>query len=323
MSVGLGDLLDDLARDRTPERGLFTTTINLVTYCHDAQACEVVSQHAREIGEKHSCRVIFLNASRGSDLRHIARGKSENIEIGVEDMDGETIRSVARALCVPNVRTSLFWSGHKTFFDERFTALARDAQSVIVDSSRLETGAGPLRELARVARGSGDLQLRDLSYMRLLPWQDMVAQFFDDPTLAVDLSQIESVDVCAGSDAESYYVLGWLASRLGWQPLGEDTFANPSGARVRTTHEREGKARRIRRIALQTKDSHYRAELTDDLDLACMSVEGKAKRQPRCSPLHDVTADILIERAMFLAGNDPIFYDSLAMAASVLDWHQP
>lgn len=319
-AAGLGEMLEDLARDRTTERGLFTTTVNFVTFCSDDPGCETVARHAREIGEKHSCRAILLNASRGEDLRSVERERSEHVEVGVKGLDAATIRSIARTLCVPNVRTSLFWSSRQTFSDDRFGALASDAQTVIVDSSRLEESAKPIRELAQVVAASPQMPLRDLAYMRLLPWQDMVAQFFDDPSLAEDLASVRSVDVCAGSDSETYYVLGWLASRLGWQPLALDTFTARDARSIAVRRERRGKARRIRWIGLETEAARYRAELTDDLDLACLSVEGKGARPKRCAPLHDVAATMLIERAMFLAGNDPVFFESLAMAAALLAW---
>jgi len=59
--------------------------------------------------------------------------------------------------------------------------------------------------------------LRDLAWMRLRPWQDMIANFFDDPALLGELFSIRRLHIASGSDSEAFYLAGWLASRLDWQ----------------------------------------------------------------------------------------------------------
>ena len=66
---------------------------------------------------------------------------------------------------------------------------------------------------------------RDLTWVRLDGWREMIASFFDAPHAIRDLAQVESLSVVggggatpAGVTASGAYVAGWLASRLGWTP---------------------------------------------------------------------------------------------------------
>jgi hypothetical protein len=156
--------------------------------------------------------------------------------------------------------------------------------------------------------------------MRLGPWQEMIAQFFDDPGLAAELPRIERVEIAAGSRAEGYYFVGWLASRLQWDLCGKNEFCNPQGGRISIKFVREGQPRRVKRIELHSARTTFRAQLQDDSpDLVCLTVEGGAKREKRCAPLHAIDILSLIEQAILLPNNDELFRDSLQKAKMLVE----
>jgi hypothetical protein len=60
----------------------------------------------------------------------------------------------------------------------------------------------------------------DLAWLRSTPWRERVAATFDPVHLRPDLRHISSVTVRHNpeSAAAALLLIGWLASRLGWQP---------------------------------------------------------------------------------------------------------
>ena len=60
----------------------------------------------------------------------------------------------------------------------------------------------------------------DLAWLRTTPWRERVAATFDPAHLRPDLATISAVEVRhhPDSNAAALLLVGWLASRLGWQP---------------------------------------------------------------------------------------------------------
>ncbi len=90
----------------------------------------------------------------------------------------------------------------------------------------------------------------DLNWARQAPWRELTAQFFDDRQLMPYLEGIDRVTIeyAAGEEdqpanaAQGHLFAGWLASRLGWRPLGamgrgmdsarQYTFVGPHGKHI-------------------------------------------------------------------------------------------
>ncbi len=288
-----------------------STTVNLIAFVEDPATVPRLRDRFSTFAEKHSCRAIFLNATRSGD------GPNET-ELGVASMPADELRSTVHDLLIGGVGSALFWAG-RTLNDPRFEALASLGTTVVVDSSRAADGKASLQKLAEIS-SSTDRFVRDLSYLRLLPWQDMVAQFFDDAELAQELPRIAGVEVVSGSEPEAYYFAGWLASRLRWKPCGRNELCNDAGDIIKVEIERRGEPRRVLSVALRSEQCAFSAVLEADAgDLVCLSVTGKPQRDKRCAPLHDVDLVSLVEQAMFVPHNDPVFADALKMARAILD----
>jgi len=261
--------------------------------------------------KKHACKAIFLDATRAGD-------RDEEMVLGVAGVKAEELRSIVHDLLTADLGSALFWAG-RDLSDPRFEALASLGTTIVVDSSRAADGKASIKKLAEIS-ASTDRSVRDLSYLRLLPWQDMVAQFFDDDVLARELPHIAGVEVVSGSEPEAYYFAGWLASRLHWKPCGRNQLCNDAGETITVEIERRGDPRRVLSVILRSKNCAFEANLdADSPDLVCLTVTGKPNRSRRCAPLHDVDLVSLVEQAMFLPRKDPVFIDSLEMARAILD----
>ncbi len=330
MTVNVNEILDELVKDRKERVGVSATTLNLVAFVEDPGLVDWMKERVDAIAQKHPSRTLVLDATRtetthsvrsaAKDLGDTVLTQAEAIELGVKEIEGSELASLVRALTVPNVQTVLCWAGSHIAGDTRFRELTGIADGLVLDSSRIDSGSETLRELMEWMRAGEHPAVRDLAYMRLAPWQDMIAQFFDEADLAEELPTISSVGVAAGSAAEAYYLIGWLAGRLQWKPCGPHEYCNSHGGNVSVRFERQGDARRVRRVTLETKHSVFMAELEKGAgDTVCLSVEGNKARAKRCAPLHDVDVVSLIEQAILAPQGGELFRESLDAARALLE----
>ncbi len=131
--------------------------------------------------------------------------------------------SAIEAFLVPEIPTVLVWLGRVHVDDAVFEDLARSAHRIIVDSDY--TSISSLLRVTSWARNQPNRPLvSDLAWTRLASWQEMVARFFDDQTLGAMAHRISKVTVKQASEIgarlgpEAALVLGWLVTRLGWEP---------------------------------------------------------------------------------------------------------
>jgi hypothetical protein len=157
--------------------------------------------------------------------------------------------------------------------------------------------------------------------MRLLSWQDLIAQFFDDPDLASELPKLNRVDITCGSQPEAYYLAAWLASRLLWEPCGEMAFCSSNGTKIEIRLKQEGLPRRIREVYLHSNDTTFGVCISPDAeDLICLTVEGHKARPLRCVPLHDVDIVSLVERSIFSQTDGGVYLEALALLHRLFEW---
>ena len=176
----------------------------------------------------------------------------ERVEIGVHGMSAAEMAELTSSLKMNELPTLLWWTGEGITGQPAFNALVELADSLVVDSSERATTTPPSSNWCASSIAIRISGLRDLAWMRLLPWQDMIARFFDDPALREELYSLRSVRIVSGSDAEALYLGGWFASRLGWTATGHDEFSDNSGVHIPFTAERAGRIRRVRSVEVTT-----------------------------------------------------------------------
>lgn len=312
-------LLDQMERRRSEgEAASITTAFNLVAFVEDdPQLAELIAVRIRQLEERNPSRTIVLGCERRE-----SSVQSEHVQIAVADVAAPQLRSLVHGLLVPNVRTVLMWAGAHVA-DPRFDQLAELADVIILFTSASDAGTRALREVVRLRGTRAEVKLRDLAFLRLLSWQDTIADFFDDDDLAAELPAINRIEVCSGSLPEAYYFVGWLASRLNWQPCGTNEFCNTDGNTIAIDVRREGIPRRVYSVALYTARYVFGASIHPDSDdLICLTVQSPNRCSERCVPLRDVDMLSLIERAIFDAGCRPIYLETLAMVDRLLE-HLP
>jgi glucose-6-phosphate dehydrogenase assembly protein OpcA len=109
---------------------------------------------------------------------------------------------------------------------ELFQRMVDLCDRLIVDSGVF---ARPIEGLAQLAahqqRAAGDRGVGDFHWVRLTPWRNLAAQFFDGEELRPYASCIDSVRLgythdehTHGGLGQALLLAGWLASCLGWAP---------------------------------------------------------------------------------------------------------
>lgn len=316
------------ARDERPAAAAQVATMNFVVFIDDAAHRSWVLERARMVAEKHPSRFIVLDstgATSGIDVEATTREHggativSERVDIGVKPLGYDAIVSLVEELAVPDIPTFVWWTGSKLLSSRTFAGLAAMATTVLVDSSGRARDQETLRELCTFVERFPSVILHDLAFMRLSPWLDIIAQFFDDPALREDLFSLVGLEIESGSEAEAIYLAGWLGSRLSWDVTARDAFRDRRGAAVAFATHPKGDRRRVHSVVLRARASTYRAELSDDDEsVVCLSVSGAHEQRLGCVPLHDIDNTSLVERAILDSARERIFETSLETVRALL-----
>lgn len=302
-------------------------TLNFVVFIDDPDHRDWVLLRAARVADKLPSRLIVLDSTSavsGVDVsaakRESAAGSiiTERIDVSVSSIGHQAIISLVQELCVADVPTVLWWSGSRLMQSRTFSGLAQHAATVLVDSSGKVRGDEIIRELGEFLTRYSQVVLADLAFMRLAPWQDMIAQFFDDPDLREDLFSITRLEIESGSDAEALYLAGWLGSRLSWEIAERDRFHDRRGHTIPFTRTVAGDQRRVLSVVLRAGDTTYRAALSNDEGVVALSVEGSKQSPVRYVPLMNVDNTSLIERAILESSRDEIFETSLRTVRELL-----
>ena len=321
----IDQIRSELARSKT-----HVTTMNFIVWIDREANRDWVIQRAIKISEKHPSRTIILDASPGRVGAHVRpldpnnpNDQSSFIDIGVSDVPPDEACEIATSLAAPEVQTVLCWSAESLGKDTAFRCFFAGGEQpvAVVDSSLGVRDASTILELAQFYKEHSGVSLRDLAWMRLHLWQDIIAHFFDDPALRDELFSIQKLRIVAGSDAEALYLGGWLASRLGWSAKAHDEFADRNGRHIAFEHERGGQARRVYSVALTTATSVYVGSVDEgDPSIVRVWVEGKNAKEVRLVPVKAIDTASLVERAALEdGGTDEIFETALRMVQTLID----
>jgi glucose-6-phosphate dehydrogenase assembly protein OpcA len=281
------------------------------------------------------CEMIALRA-RGDCVRHLP--------------------DAVRALLAPDLPVAVWWPGGDP--GEHGRDVTRGAANPMLLAAPLapladrwvvDTGAGENgRALAATASFVPGLRgtVSDLAWMRLLPWRELTAQFFDPPAFRSCLPCLDRLDAWvapgAGPRAEAFLWLGWVAARLGWQvesPTDSESWRlrRPNGdaaAAVRrdeptdlprssysTDEQRAALPGELRAVRLASTEREISFTIArhpwSDCATLVVSTEG-ACPLPRVVRLPGSERARLLAAALGEPRRDPLYPDALAVAARLV-----
>lgn len=211
--------------------------LNMVVFVEDRYSAQI-AQRLSGVGRYHASRtVVFaydpdreeLNArvsiasegEPGPETLALVR-ETATVEIGERHLDD--LPTIADPLVVSDLPT-LLWSpySHPTEAD----TLLGLAQATLIDSIEAPTWS---EAIARGCALSEQAYVVDLAWLRSTPWRERMAAVFDPQDMRAALQGLRELEIRHHPDSTvaAMLLVGWLASRLGWE-LDRSQIAEPPG----------------------------------------------------------------------------------------------
>lgn len=334
-------------RGRTLARA---SVLNLVVYSEREVHARRAARTVGDLALRHPSRAVILLADRGREgvvasveLRcHVPQGDGaqpvlyEQIFARVRGDFDERVASVVIPLLVPDLPVFLWWTGTPPSDARHVDDLVGLADRLIVDSADFARADRTLPEVAALSRLS--VGITDLNWARLTRWRELVAQFFDVPAWRPFLEGITGIRVGFAVDmdgrdihpSQALLLLGWLASRLGWQPVEALAPAEAGGllfrmkradgapvmVRLRPRFERGLDTGDVSGVRIQSASASTTAEFVikrapDERHATATAIVDGSVRAERVVPLPALRIRELLGEELAIAGNDRVYEAAL------------
>jgi glucose-6-phosphate dehydrogenase assembly protein OpcA len=203
--------------------------LNMIAFVDRAWSGEIANRLSG-VGRYHASRLLVLeyeprrmrlDARVAVESERRAPGEigllNETVWVQIGDRHLDDLVTIADPLMISDLPT-LLWSPHG--HADAVEALLPLAQAVLVDS----VDEPVWREaIGRAAQLSEQAYVVDLAWLRSTPWRERIAAIFDPPSPRRELMAIAKIVVRhhPASTVAALFLIGWLASRLGWsvEPL--------------------------------------------------------------------------------------------------------
>lgn len=325
-------------------------TLNLVVACTGERDADDATRLIARIAETEPGRSIVIvprpDRPRGLDTwvsAHCHRGAggatvcSEQITLEVGQGAAELVPASVLQLLVEEMPVYVWWR-RPSLDGEPLLEPLRDLSSLlIVHAGALAAPRLALERLDRVSRhGEWRGRVSDLTWVRLEPWREAVASFFDAPAHRELARRIDVVGIAAGGPvddahftAAGAYLAGWLASRLGWHPGDGGGWRRPDGGGVRLELRHDGQlaageVAEIRLVVGEGRRGEQRSEATllasragcgGDCVRLRSTIAGRDARAPQLLKLPPADEPELLCGLLQAIGPDPVYRAALAEAA--------
>jgi glucose-6-phosphate dehydrogenase assembly protein OpcA len=339
-----------ICRGEVMEEGAACSMSN---YAMDAAGAGI----ADAIASQNPCRIISIFPVAGEDAGVTAQVSAycpiqkqsrstlvccEYIMLQGTEAALERVSDLVSALLIGELPRFLWWKATPKQDDALFRTLGKLCNSVVLDSSRFV--ADPeidLLSLAGLMQAS--LPIADLNWRRLAPWQELTAEAFDPPERRSELREVDrlTIDYEQGNSAQALMFLGWIASRLGWQPVSRAKVGGEYN--LQTIHFVGSDQRAIEAELAAIPTANAGGDVVGDMvglrlastnpqadcgtvlcseSTGCMRMESGGKAQNyrihQVTSLADQKAEDLLSEQLRTLGQDLLYEESLAVTAQIL-----
>ena len=339
--------LREKAADAAPAEGTAlgtrTSVLTLVAYALDAAAAQQAGETIAALPEYHPSRSIVVLAQPSDDEPaidarlsahcHIAPGLEgqvcfEEVELAVMGRAARHLHSVVLPLLVSDLPVFSWWSGDLPGDLHLLDDVLDASDRFVVDSARFSDAQSGLPCLAGLVQHTATA-VSDLSWARLTPWRQLIAQSFDSPDLRPYLDGLTALDIehAAGSVAQALLLVGWLAARLGWQPEGgaNHSYRLRSGGgavlatlRARPSPDAEPGSFLAVRLTASRGDGEATLSIRRSAPhLATMAAQTPEASVERTVQLAAASDPEMLAQELETPGRDSVYEEALAMAAAL------
>lgn len=309
---------------------------------------------ADAIATQSPCRVISIFPTGGEDQEVTAQVSAycpvkkqnrsaliccEYVSLKGTETELEKVGGLIQSLLIGELPKFLWWKAVPDANIELFTRLAAACNAVILDSSQYRDAPQELIKIQTlIAQGT---PIVDLNWRRLASWQELTAEAFDPPTRRAALKEVDRVtlDYEKGNPAQALMFLGWLASRLQWQPVALVSEGGDYDLKRIKFLSQDQRPVEAELAAIPTHAGEVAGDLID-LKLAstnleadcctvlcsettgCMRMEAgggaQSCRIEHVTPLQDQSAETLLGQQLQRWEQDVLYTESLAVTAQIL-----
>ncbi len=336
-------------------------TLNLIAVADHEDIARMITSTVSQLSDFLPSRTIIFVTSPGAqrsntwhvDVR-LNEGETrdgppihfETITITVDPKMSGYLASLVSPLLISELPTFLWWPTGDFVGNALFNDVVGIVDRLIVDSARLGNDARAVAQMRTLLDDDDDPRLGDFTWMRLEPWRQLIAQFFDPAEVQSCLDQLSQVNIAYAEHrrdngsgfAAALLIVGWLASRLGWQviePLeprraggwtvpmisrGED--GKSRDIQVRLTPDPSPDARfsvrSVELVAIGEHDGVFRIMRTDKDDMITSSETSAAPYMSRMVYSRRQSTVEMLGDELQNFGSDPVFEDAIRMATRLL-----
>jgi glucose-6-phosphate dehydrogenase assembly protein OpcA len=147
----------------------------------------------------------------------------EVVSLHVGGAAGEHLATLVDPLLLSGVPAYLWWLDTPPFGTPELLDAIRICDALVVDSARFDRPYQSFLGLADLHRSAHSrLGVADFQWVRLEPWREAIAEFFEPKERRADMAGIAEVGIDYVGDGRGNRIgaallIGWLASALGWK----------------------------------------------------------------------------------------------------------
>ena len=177
--------------------------------------CEELNVRAGQIDAS-----IVTHALSPSSSVH---AQCEVVSLHVRGAAGEHLAALVDPLLISGVPVYLWWLDTPPFASKELLDAIRICDALVVDSARFDRPHQSFLGLAEGALSAHrHLGVADFQWVRLEPWREAIAEFFEPKERRSYLAGIAEVGIDyvgegRGNRIAAALLIGWLASALGWK----------------------------------------------------------------------------------------------------------
>lgn len=251
----------------------------------------------------------------------------------------DRISGMIPELAIADLPKFVWWKATPDPNHDLFKRIAESSDCIILDSSHFNTTEEDLLVVQDLI--DSELNVADLNWRRLFPWQELTAEAFDPPERRAYVKEIDrvTIDYEKGNPAQALMFLGWFASRLQWHPVA---------------YEHQGGEYELKKIKFVGADQRQievelaaipiaAGEIPGDLiglrlmstnpqadccTILCSQIAGCMRmesgggaqncRIEQVTPLFDQQAEKLLSQQLQRWSRDVLYEESMAVAAQIL-----
>ena len=252
----------------------------------------------------------------------------------------QRVDSLVKSLVIAELPKFVWWKATPNPEDKLFEAMTEISSCIILDSSYYGNPESELLKIKELV--DKGVRIADLNWYRLAPWQELTAAAYDPPERRMSLGEADQleVDYEKGNAAQALLYLGWIASRLDWQPqsyvdeggdyeLRRVGFAGSDGRPIDVElaaipvadwGEVLGDLTGLR-LSSTNREANCCTVLCSET-AGCMKMESGGGAQAcyiqEVTAISDQRSDLLLEQQLQRWGEDVLFEDSLNVTAQIL-----